>query len=184
MDKKHITENLICESFKSLLLKYPFEKITIKMITDEAGIIRPSFYNYFQDKYELLEWFVVNDILVSVDDLLSSSMEIESLKMVLVHFGKDKEFYKKAFEVKGQNSFEEILTQNIVNLIKKVLIDYKVSFDTGNKLINIDVISKYYANGFVYIIKIWLDAGEDMAVDDIMEAYLYLLSHSVVDFVK
>ena len=53
---KNAVDTLLAESFKELTLKQPIEKITIKEITDKAGVIRPTFYNHFQDKYELLEW--------------------------------------------------------------------------------------------------------------------------------
>lgn len=47
--KENETKYSLCEGFKDLLLDHPFEKITIKMITDRAGVIRPTFYHYFQD---------------------------------------------------------------------------------------------------------------------------------------
>ena len=51
-------------------IKGSFDKITIKMITDQAGVIRPTFYNYFQDKYEVMEWrtghFSAGDVELSV----------------------------------------------------------------------------------------------------------------------
>ena len=53
---KSAIDTLLAESFKELALKQPIEKITIKEITDKAGVIRPTFYNHFQDKYDLLEW--------------------------------------------------------------------------------------------------------------------------------
>ena len=56
MERKKMTKALIGESLKVLMRNHPFEKITIKMITDEAGVIRPTFYNYFCDKYEVVEW--------------------------------------------------------------------------------------------------------------------------------
>ena len=36
---KELTKRLIANSFKELMLKMPFEKITIKTITDNANII-------------------------------------------------------------------------------------------------------------------------------------------------
>ena len=48
---KSAIDTLLAESFKELALKHPIEKITIKEITDKAGVIRPTFYNHFQDKY-------------------------------------------------------------------------------------------------------------------------------------
>ena len=44
---------ILAESLKELSENRPIDKITIKEITDKAGVIRPTFYNHFQDKYEL-----------------------------------------------------------------------------------------------------------------------------------
>ena len=55
MDTKNLTYELIAESFKKLVLKKDFKKITVKMIAAESGIMRSTFYNYFQDKYIFLE---------------------------------------------------------------------------------------------------------------------------------
>ena len=63
MERKKMTKALIGESLKVLMRNHPFEKITIKMITDEAGVIRPTFYNYFCDKYEVVEW-IFNEYIV------------------------------------------------------------------------------------------------------------------------
>ena len=54
---------LLSESFKELALKKPIEKITIKEITGSAGVIRPTFYNHFRDKYELMEWIVREELM-------------------------------------------------------------------------------------------------------------------------
>lgn len=53
--KGEATKHQLAESFKELMLKGSFDKITIRMITEQAGVIRPTFYNYFQDKYEVME---------------------------------------------------------------------------------------------------------------------------------
>ena len=42
------TKELLADSFRTLVLTVPFQKISIKMITDGAHVIRPTFYNYFQ----------------------------------------------------------------------------------------------------------------------------------------
>ena len=57
---KSAIDTLLAESFKELALKQPIEKITIKEITDKAGVIRPTFYNHFADKYALLEYIVLS----------------------------------------------------------------------------------------------------------------------------
>ena len=46
--KKEIS-TLLAESFRTLAAEKPIEKITIKEITDGAGVIRVTFYNHFQN---------------------------------------------------------------------------------------------------------------------------------------
>ena len=63
--KGEMTKALLGQKFKELVVKKSFDKITIKMITDEAGVIRPTFYNYFRDKYEVMEWLLWEDVFSS-----------------------------------------------------------------------------------------------------------------------
>ena len=74
---------LLAESFKELAKKRPIEKITIREITDKAGVIRPTFYNHFQDKYELLEWIVQNELITPMEPFLKRRMLKESMSYVL-----------------------------------------------------------------------------------------------------
>ena len=60
----------LAQSFKKLACEQPVEKITIKQITDGAGVIRPTFYHHFSDKYGLLEWISVQDILLPIQPLV------------------------------------------------------------------------------------------------------------------
>ena len=50
MHPKKELKILLAESFKELVLEKLVEKITIKEITDRAGVTRVTFYNHFQDK--------------------------------------------------------------------------------------------------------------------------------------
>ena len=74
MNTKTDIDRLLMDSFKKLVLKVPVEKITIKEITDEAGVIRPTFYNHFQDKYEVIERIVKEEILMPVKPLLDNGI--------------------------------------------------------------------------------------------------------------
>ena len=64
----------LAQSFKQLACEHPVEKITIKQITDGAGVIRPTFYHHFSDKYGLLEWILVQDILLPIQPLVENAI--------------------------------------------------------------------------------------------------------------
>ena len=73
-NKKDTTRLLLSQSLQNLMKVHPFEKITVKMITDGASVIRPTFYNYFQDKYELIEWIFKTDIIDKISPMAKAGM--------------------------------------------------------------------------------------------------------------
>ena len=116
---KSAIDTLLAESFKELAKKHPIEKITIKEITDLAGVIRPTFYNHFQDKYELLEWIITTDLLDPIEPLIQNGMISEGLVLLFTNIEKDSEFYSRAIKLEGQNSFGEIAPVSYTHLYRQ-----------------------------------------------------------------
>lgn len=56
------TEDRIIKSFKKLVNENSFDKVTVTMIAEDAGISRPIFYRYFKDKYELMDYMLYNEV--------------------------------------------------------------------------------------------------------------------------
>ena len=117
MQSRNNVNQMLAESLKDLALRMPIEKITIREITDGAGVIRPTFYNHFRDKFELIEWMVRTEILESAIPLMQNGHIRESLLQIFENLQKDKKFYKKVSRLEGQHSCENIA----VKLIKEVL---------------------------------------------------------------
>ena len=51
----NLTKDLIKKTFVSLLERMPLTQITVKMIVEECGINRNSFYYHYQDLPALIE---------------------------------------------------------------------------------------------------------------------------------
>ena len=102
---KRDTARLLADSFKELACRTPIEKITVKEITDRAGVIRPTFYNHFQDKYELLEWIISQDLIEPIRPFVRSGLTTQAMTFLFLNVEKEKEFYLKVSRLEGQNSF-------------------------------------------------------------------------------
>lgn len=179
--KKDLTRLLISNCFKQLMLEYPFEKITIKMITDRAGIIRPTFYYHFQDKYELMEWILEEDIISKMYILLEQRMEKEAIIILFRCLHAEKQYYGKAFEVTGQNGFEEVMGHRIEELFLKEIKTRPIKLSHGQMLSN-EIFAKYYSIALISFIKIWLkEDRDDTTLDNMVEAYQFLISHTIFD---
>ena len=119
--KKGNTDDLLAASFKELLCKAPMEKITIKDITDKAGVIRPTFYNHFADKYALLEYIVRHDLLEPIKPLLLNDMIQEGLTLLFSSMQNERAFYERAVCIDGQNSFESIARSEVSKLLLEII---------------------------------------------------------------
>ena len=95
MQDSRDVERELAQSLKKLAVEKPFEKITIKQIADGAGVIRVTFYNHFQDKYELLEWIITKELLEPIEPLVQNGMVSEALVVLFSNIEKEKEFYSK-----------------------------------------------------------------------------------------
>lgn len=181
--KKDLTRQQISDCFKQLMLEYPFEKITIKMITDRAGVIRPTFYYHFQDKYELMEWILEEDIINKVNILLEQGMVREAIIMLFRCLNSEKQYYQKAFEVIGQNGFEEVMEHRMEELFLNEIITAPVKLPHGQMLSN-EMLAKYYSIVLITYIKLWLKEDSDISLDNLVESYQYLISHTIFDILE
>lgn len=181
MQQKKEVKTLLAESFKELVLQKPVEKITIKEITDRAGVIRVTFYNHFQDKYELLEWICREEILAPVRILLGNNMQREAVTFIFTAILKNKEFYSHVARTKGQNSFESI----VQNLISETIIDYFISNHVGKSRkypwMTPKTIADYYSQNLTFVLMGWIDKAMMVPPEDMVDMYEFIASHSMMD---
>ena len=183
MNNKKDVHVALQESFKKLILKHNFDKITIKMITDDAGLIRPTFYNHYADKYEVLEEIFYNDIFKGSKMLIENKMPYEAIYYMFSRIESNKSFYLQAVKVTGQNSFEEIINSNLVKMFKKLFEEYGTSNEKNEKF-SVDDIAEYYSRGLTFIIKRWIEEGVSISAKELSNKYKVLVTNSLDDIVN
>ena len=105
---KNAIDLVLAESLIELSAKKPIDKITIKEITDKAGVIRPTFYNHFQDKYELIEWIIKSELLEPIKPLLNAGMIFEAIVLMLNNISANSVFYKKALKLEDEVRLRDV----------------------------------------------------------------------------
>lgn len=182
--KREATRVLLGEGLKELMKSHPFEKITVKMITDQAGVLRPTFYNHYRDKYELLEGVFLDEVGAQMDRLLADGMSEEAVKLLFLCMERDRGFYRKAFEVTGQNSFEEILEQYLYRFFLACTEKHPLKKQPGIKFWRGEVVAKYYSVGLTGLLKSWL-VSEKMEIPaaEVIRGYYILMTHSIFDLI-
>ena len=181
MDKfRDTTKRLLSESLKKLMLDgVSFDKITIKDITQTAGLIRPTFYNHFHDKYELLEWILQSEVFEPSYMLLDLRMFDEAYRMILTRLNEERPFYAKAISIEGQNSFAQIMFSCFERLLRRYLAQQEPDVFPADFWATAESLAKYCANSFTYLITMWLSGKVAADVDDMYTIYQYVSTHSL-----
>ena len=181
---KNTIDLLLAESLKELSKARPIEKITIKEITDKAGVIRPTFYNHFQDKYELLEWIAVNELVEPADPLLANGMLKESITFILTAMAAEKDFYKKAMMLEGQNSFKVIFTSCLKSAGNKYIDLTKLKQRAPYEWMTSEVIADFYAHSICYGVEQWVNGGMVVPPEELADVYVNIFHGSIIDLIS
>ena len=181
MQAKKDVKLLLAQSFKELVLEKPVEKITIKEITDRAGVIRVTFYNHFQDKYELLEWICREELVNPVRLLLWNGMEKEALIFIFSGILNNKEFYGHVARLDGQNSFESIMLTCVMEIVLDYIKEHGVKWKEKYPWMTLEWVAKYYSQNMTFVLFSWINSGMQVPPADMVEMYNYLVRHSIMD---
>ena len=178
------TDYLLAKSFKEIACEKPVEKITIKDITDRAGVIRPTFYNHFQDKYELLEWIIQAELLEPMQPLLKAVMVTEALMLMFTNMEKDKAFYMKIHKMDGPVTFHQVAIKCAGDVLLRILEEVKSGNKPRYQWLTPKFVANYYAHAMCLVAEEWIDAGMAVPPREMAEAYHLIVTSSMEDIVK
>ena len=175
MDKSY-KNNL---QLKELALRMSIDKITIKEITDGAGVIRPTFYNHFKDKFELLEWIICTEILDPVIPLMEAGRIRESLIRIFDNLQENKRFYKRVVRLEGQHSCENI-TRKFAKRILYTLINEQASEKKlAGKGLTTDLLAEYYGQSIAFVVIQWIKQDMSLTSEQMADIFEYVTTHSM-----
>lgn len=150
------THKLLVEALFKLLKEKPFEKIKLNEICEEAMIHKTTFYNHFEDKYDLLK-FAITELqknmlnqMNDTDDFFNYYLNLAYIYMK--HIKENKEFYYAVF-FDEKNSicldiFYNLFTKDIEDKLNKIY----------NK-IPINYLSHFYFSGVFEVVREWFRKG-------------------------
>ena len=106
-----ITKRAIEASLKNLLLKKPFDKITINDIAEDCGISRMTFYYHFKDIVDVVEWAAQQGVQRLVRESLNAATPQEALGVFV------------DFAVESQPLVQRLLNSQRREAIERIMVD-------------------------------------------------------------
>lgn len=155
MPDSNITKNALASAMKKLMNRKPFSKISVTDICEECGMNRKSFYYHFKDKYDLVNWIFYVDF-VSEITLQSYDNGWELLVDICELFHRDKEFYRAALMIEGQNSFREYFDETLQPVVAFFVQD--IFSNTEEQ----EFFTTFLVEGFLAAMIRWLSGDSDM----------------------
>ena len=175
---------ILAESLKEVSKARPIEKITIKEITDKAGVIRPTFYNHFQDKYELLEWIVREDLMESAMPLFDNGLLREGITYLFTAMEKERDFYEKAVRLEGQNSFVGMMEDAVQELILQRMNKDKLREKITYSWLSPERVAAYYAHMACNVAVQWIEGGMQVPIAELVEVYVIMAQKSMIEIIS
>ena len=178
------TDQILADSLKALVLQKPVEKITIKEITDKAGVIRPTFYNHFQDKYELLEWIIREEILAPAHPLIQNGLTNQAVLLVFTSLLREKDFYSRLSRMDGLITFEDLVVKCIKEVLTEIFTERSRNKNGRFPWMTADMLAEYYARSMCFAVKVWIRQGMTVPPQEMADVYEYLMTHSMEQVIQ
>lgn len=172
-----ITKKAIEASLKNLLLKKPFDKITINDIAEDCGISRMTFYYHFKDIYDLVEWACEEDakkILEGKDDYKTWTQGFLNLFEEVL---KNKPFILNVYRSVGREQVENYLYKIVYDLLLNVVEEKAQGMTVRDE--DKEFIADFYKYAFVGLMLDWVKNGTKEDPHKIVKKVEFLLSGSL-----
>ena len=161
-----------------LMKEKEFEQIKISEICAKSMINRSTFYDHFNDKYELLESFI-NDLKKELEENIKINIEtktikeyyMETLKIMLNYIDDNIDIYSAATRI-NRNSIASDMMQEVV--IESVTAKLNESFINKTKIPNKDIVL-FYASGVIKILVKSLQDKNKFNKEEILETLSVLI---------
>ncbi len=158
MADSSLTKQALAHGLKVLLKDRPFSRVSVSDICNACGMSRKSFYYHFQDKYDLLNWIFTTEFVDSMPPC-NSEDNWQLLNQLCRYFYDNRNFYRRAFAVQGQNSFSSCFWDFLRKTLSREL-DHVFNHDP-----NLPFYTDFYVDALGCAISRWIQQKEPIPAE-------------------
>ena len=153
------TKRKLAGALKELMKTSTFDKITVSDITEKCNVHRQTFYYHFQDRYELLDWVFINEIIEPFTTGFTFDNMDEKFNNLFETMYNNKKFYQNALKTNGDD-----LTRYISRVASEQFMDVVKSISKESGIDAIDnsddiVMAEFFGYGMSGVVMNWALRG-------------------------
>lgn len=169
------TIKIFIESLCSLMMEKPFEKVTVSDICEVAMIPRATFYNYFEDKYDLLETYCQEFVRrpgLTPPDGNSSDFTVSALSKILAVVDEEHEFLQRIAELNAHG----IVFQQMKIAMEQEAMNLYNEGELPPAPLPRELDAQLTASMIIAICQWWLENYDDYSSQDVMTFFTNMLA--------
>jgi AcrR family transcriptional regulator len=155
---------IFASSIKELMEMQSLDKITVTDIVKKSGKTRQTFYRYFKDKYDLVNWYFEKLADKSFRQISNSYTLKEGLTKKFIFLLNDKTFFMEAFQSKDYNNVENYDYQCILEFYSSI-----IKKKIGEIPPDIQFLLEMYCHGSITMTVNWAIEGMIIPPNDIAD---------------
>lgn len=153
-----LTKRKIAGSLRELMESNTFEKITVSDITNNCNIHRQTFYYHFQDRYELLDWLLYNEIVEPLITDFNVNNMFDKIGVAFETMYNNKKFYQNALKINAadlSNYISRVATDEFTKVIIEIGKLNGIDADYNESL----VMAEFFGYGLSGVVVNWATRG-------------------------
>ena len=163
-DITEATRREFIQAFCEYYRERPIEKITVKEIAENAGYSRVTFYNYFNDPYDLLnqiEEEFISNFTKSISDNIEQDRLLDNFLYTFEKLINENEMYSQILLNNSYNlQFSKHLQDIIIPLALK---SFNISPDNKKAIYAFE----FYIPGVISMITSWMKNERDISIEEL-----------------
>ena len=171
------TRNKFIQVFCDLCESKALENITVKEIAEKAGYSRTTFYNYFKDPYDLLDYIeqeFLSPVFRSVADIARQGSLFEKFVYTFVHTVSNHPSHINTF-IKGVNS--AVFCTHIKEKALPFFMDtFQISCDNFRGKYAVE----FYLSGIISLLCSWIKEPQSTSMEELAAIVQGILQDGII----
>ncbi|MNO24980.1 HTH-type dhaKLM operon transcriptional activator DhaS [compost metagenome] len=179
MSYSQVTKNALARSLKKLMLTKTLHKITIQQLTADCGVTRHTFYNHFQDIYELLGWVYQTEIIEGLEQYRNCAGWKQGFLSVLYYTQSNKTICLNTFHSLGREHLEAFLYGVIYGVVIQIVDEFDGREPERAGVQAKQEIADFYSLAILEQVIHWLKAGANTDPAQIVDKVARIMDGSI-----
>ncbi len=150
------TKKTLAESFKKLVSRKTFSKITVSEIITDCGVNRKTFYYHFTDIYALLKWTLEQEAIEVVKQFDLIAEYEEAILFVMDYVEENSNFLQNIYHSIGRDELKRFFCADFINIVRSFI-------DQSEKMQNLSTpddfklfLSQFYTEAIAGMLVEWI----------------------------